>query len=103
MCGRRRSEKGLRKRGMKESFDSLVDHLMTGGFFLEEAVEILEKTLITHALEHTGWNRTEASKMLGIHRNTLQRKMSDYKLKEQPPARKPPQKVKLASRRAASN
>lgn len=88
---------------MKESFDRLVEHLITGGFFLEEAVEFLEKTLITHALERTEWNRTEASKLLGIHRNTLQRKMREYKLKEQPPARKPPQRVKPLARRAASN
>lgn len=103
MCGRRRSGVGPRKRGMKESFDCLVDHLMTSGFFMEEAVEILEKTLITRALERTEGNRTGASKLLGIHRNTLQRKMRDYKLKEQPPVRKPPQKVKPLARRAASN
>jgi hypothetical protein len=30
---------------MKETFERLVDHLLEGGFFLEEAVEILEKTL----------------------------------------------------------
>lgn len=103
MCGRRRSGEGPRKPGMKESFDSLVEHLMTSGFFLEEAVEILETTLIMHALKRTEWNRTEASKLLGIHRNTLQRKMRDYKLKEQPPARKAPQKARPLARRAASN
>ena len=26
---------------MKHTFDDLVDHLMKGGFFLEEAVEII--------------------------------------------------------------
>ena len=46
---------------MKPTFDSLVDHLMGGGFFLEEAVEILEKTFITRALERTGGNCSAAS------------------------------------------
>ncbi len=81
---------------MKQSFDGLVDDLMNRGFFLEEAVEILERTLITRAMERTGGNRSAASKLLGIHRNTLQRKMLDFKLE-----RKPPEKVKASARRAA--
>jgi len=82
---------------MKPTFDSLVDHLMGGGFFLEEAVEILEKTFITRALERTGGNCSAASKLLGIHRNTLQKKLVEFKLE-----RKPPQSVKLRVRKAAS-
>jgi DNA-binding NtrC family response regulator len=83
---------------MKQSFDRLVDDLMERGFFLEQAVEILERTLIARTLERTGGNRSAASKLLGIHRNTLQRKMLDFKLE-----RKPPQKVKAAVRRAAAS
>jgi len=82
---------------MKQTFEELVDHLMGGGFFLEEAVEILERTLITRALERTACNRSAAAKLLGIHRNTLQRKMSDFKLE-----RKPPQKVKPNVKKAAA-
>lgn len=82
---------------MKQTFEKVVDHLIEGGFFLEEAVEILERTLITRALERTGGNRSAASKLLGIHRNTLQRKLLEYKLE-----RKPPQKVKPKARKAAS-
>jgi DNA-binding NtrC family response regulator len=83
---------------MKQTFDRLVDDLMDRGFFLEQAVEILERTLITRTLERTGGNRSAASKLLGIHRNTLQRKMLDFKLE-----RKPPQKVKADRRSAAAS
>jgi DNA-binding NtrC family response regulator len=86
---------------MNRTFDSFVDHLIEGGFFLEEAVEILEKTLISRTLERTGGNRSAASKLLGIHRNTLQRKLLDLKLDIALPARKPPRRVK-AARRAVS-
>jgi DNA-binding NtrC family response regulator len=65
---------------MKEKFDALVDHLVGNGFFLEEVVELLESTLIERTLQQTNGNRTAASKALGIHRNTLQRKMVEYKL-----------------------
>ena len=82
---------------MKQSFDRLVDDLLDKGFFLEQAVEILERTLITRTLERTGGNRSAASKLLGIHRNTLQKKMLYFKLE-----RKPPQKAKALRRRAAA-
>jgi DNA-binding NtrC family response regulator len=65
---------------MKEKFEGLVEHLVGNGFFLEEAVEILEKTMIQSALGRTRGNRSAASKLLGIHRNTLQRKIVDYQI-----------------------
>lgn len=74
---------------MKETFERLVDHLLANGFFMEEAVEILEKTLIARAVERTDGNRCAASKLLGIHRNTLQRKILEYDLGEKRPRRKP--------------
>jgi len=65
---------------MKEKFDGLVDHLMGANIFLEEAIEILEKAMIQRALgDHSG-NQCAAAKVLGIHRNTLQRKMVAYGL-----------------------
>ena len=82
---------------MKEKFESLVEHLMGSGFFLEEAVEILEKTLIQRALERTRGNRCAASKLLGIHRNTLQRKMAEYELDQQ---RKPVRQERPVRKRA---
>jgi DNA-binding NtrC family response regulator len=65
---------------MKERFDALIDHLMETGFFLEQAVEILEKGMIERSLRITNTNQSESAKLLGIHRNTLQRKMVQYKI-----------------------
>ena len=84
---------------MKETFEKLVDHLLANGFFMEEAVEILEKTLIASALERTDGNRCAASKLLGIHRNTLQRKISEYQLGEKRPRRKPVRRAQSQRRR----
>jgi DNA-binding NtrC family response regulator len=74
---------------MKEQFDALIDHLMGTGFFLEQAVEIMEKGMIERALQRTEANQSEASKILGIHRNTLLRKMLLYKIDGKRPRRKP--------------
>ena len=87
---------------MKEKFDGLVEHLVGNGFFLQEVVELLEKTLIERTLERTGGNRSEASKLLGIHRNTLQRKMVEYKLDARKTRRKPVRSESRARRKAAN-
>jgi len=63
-----------------KTIDDLAVKLLDGSFFMEEAVELLEKGMIAGALLRTDGNQSEASKMLGIHRNTLQRKMTDYKI-----------------------
>ena len=86
---------------MKETFDGLVDHLMEAGFFVQEAVELLEETMIARALARTNGNRSAASKLLGIHRNTMQKKLAEFKLESPLPQRKPPQRGK-APRRSAS-
>lgn len=75
---------------MKEIFDSLVEHLLDKGFFLEEAVELLEKELIARAMLRTKGNRSAASKLLGIHRNTLQRKREEYQMETRRVQKKPP-------------
>jgi Fis family transcriptional regulator, factor for inversion stimulation protein len=65
---------------MKEKFDGLVEHLLTGNIFLPEAIEILERSMIRRALEECDGNQCAAAKQLGIHRNTLQRKINDFGL-----------------------
>jgi DNA-binding NtrC family response regulator len=63
---------------MNEKFEGIVQQLLSGNIYLEEAVELLERSMIQHAMENTDGNRSEASKRLGIHRNTLQKKLIAY-------------------------
>ncbi|HLK47053.1 MAG TPA: helix-turn-helix domain-containing protein [Bryobacteraceae bacterium] len=74
---------------MKDRFDGLIDQLLTANIFLEQAIEILEQNMIQKALERSRGNRSAASKQLGIHRNTLQRKMVEYGLGNGRTRRKP--------------
>jgi DNA-binding NtrC family response regulator len=87
---------------MKEKFEDLLDHLLGNGFFLEEVVELMEKTLIERTLKRTGGNRSAASKLLGIHRNTLQRKMVQYQLEPRKARRKPVRSESRPRSRAAA-
>ena len=65
---------------MKDKFEGLVEHLLGGDIPLPEAVELLERSMIQRGLERSRGNQSAASKLLGIHRNTLQRKMVEYGL-----------------------
>ena len=87
---------------MKERFDALIDHLVDTGFFLEQAVEILEKEMIERVLHKSEGNQSEASKALGIHRNTLQRKMVKYAINGKHPRRKPMARAGVRILRAKS-
>ena len=48
----------------------------------EEVMKAFEKEYLIKVLQETNWNRTEASKKMGFHRNTLQNKMREHGLKE---------------------
>jgi DNA-binding NtrC family response regulator len=63
---------------MKSEFDGLIEYLLSNHILLPEAVGLLEKRMIEGALVRSEHNQSTASKELGIHRNTLQRKMVEY-------------------------
>lgn len=85
---------------MKSEFDALVEHLLSGNIFLQEAVEVLERKMIEGALKTSEGNQSAASKQLGIHRNTLQRKMLDFGLGNgRTRARRKPAEREIRSRR----
>ncbi len=91
---------------MKASFQTLIDELVEGGFFLEEVVEILEKGMIEKVLARVEGNQSEAAKILGIHRNTLLRKMVAFEIggkhARRPAARESGRESALIRRRKAS-
>jgi DNA-binding protein Fis len=50
------------------------------GIMFDEAVEEFEKKFIKRVLDRTNGNQSRAAEVLGIHRNTLSRKIGEYKL-----------------------
>lgn len=65
---------------MKDQLESLVGMMVDRGILLEEAVTEFEKKFIRRVLERSKGNQCRAAKILGIHRNTLSRKIGEYKL-----------------------
>jgi Fis family transcriptional regulator, factor for inversion stimulation protein len=65
---------------VREQLESLVGMMVDRGILLEEALMEFEKKFIKRVLEGAKGNQCRAAKVLGIHRNTLSRKVSQYHL-----------------------
>ena len=67
--------------GLKEQLERLVDEMVTKGVRYEDAQREFEKRFIIQALQRTEGNLGKTADLLGIHRNTLSRKISEYRLR----------------------
>jgi DNA-binding NtrC family response regulator len=65
---------------LREQLDRLVADMLTQGVRYEDAQREFEKRFIAHALEDTDGNLGRAADLLGMHRNTLSRKLAEYRL-----------------------
>lgn len=65
---------------MRDQLEGLVALMVERGILFEEAVSEFEKRFIKRVLDRTNGNQSRAAELLGIHRNTLSRKVAEYKL-----------------------
>ena len=65
---------------MKDQLDGLVSQMVERGILFDEAVEEFEKRFIKRVLDRSNGNQSRAAQVLGIHRNTLSRKIDEYKI-----------------------
>ncbi|MGH9342782.1 MAG: helix-turn-helix domain-containing protein [Terriglobia bacterium] len=73
---------------MKDQLDALINQMLEHGVHYEDAVGEFEKRFIRKVLEKCNGNRCKAAQALGIHRNTLSRKIEEARLDHQPSGRK---------------
>ena len=66
---------------MRDQLDKLVQEMLEKGILYDDARREFEKMFISRALQRTKGNVGEAAEMLGLHRNTVARKMSEYRIK----------------------
>ena len=65
---------------MRDQLEALVGQMVERGILFDEAVNEFEKRFIKRALDRSNGNQSRAARLLGIHRNTLSRKIGVYKL-----------------------
>ena len=66
---------------LKEQLEGLIDAMVSKGVRYTDAQREFEKKFIAHVLSRSDGNLGRAAEVLGIHRNTLTRKMTEYRLK----------------------
>jgi DNA-binding NtrC family response regulator len=66
---------------MREQLERLVDEMVAKGVRFEDAQREFEKKFIAQVLTKADGNLCRAADLLGIHRNTLSRKMTEYRLR----------------------
>lgn len=65
---------------MRDQLEALVGQMVERGILFDEAVNEFEKRFIKRVLDRSKGNQSRAARLLGIHRNTLSRKIGLYKI-----------------------
>ena len=73
--------------------ESLVEKMLDGKIMLSEAITEFEKLYIQKALSRNSDHISQTAESLGIHRNTLAKRVADYKPKKDSRKRKSSKKA----------
>jgi len=66
---------------LREQLERLVDDMVTRGVRYEDAQREFEKRFVARVLRDADGNLGKAADLLGMHRNTLSRKITEYRLR----------------------
>ena len=66
---------------LKEQLERLIEEMVTRGVCFEDARREFEKKFIANVLSRADGNLCQAADVLGIHRNTLSLKITEYRLR----------------------
>ena len=72
---------------MRARLEALIDEMLDGHILLAEAVSEFEKLYIKKALARNKEHLSKTALALGIHRNTISKRVADYQKKPKPLAR----------------
>ena len=66
---------------MRELLGRLVDQMIDGGITFEDGRREFERRFISRVLDDTDGHLSKAALQLGLHRNTLTRKLAELGIK----------------------
>jgi DNA-binding NtrC family response regulator len=66
---------------VRDQLEKLVQDLLDKGVLYDDARREFEKVFIAKALQRSKGNVGGAADLLGIHRNTIARKITEYRIK----------------------
>ena len=71
-------------RKIQDRLEDIIEEIVSGGLFWSEAVSQFEKLFILRVLRESNGNLGQAAKIMGVHRNTLSKKMREYAIRRRP-------------------
>ena len=72
---------------MRARLEALIDDMLDGQIMLDEAVAEFEKLYLQKALARHKEHLSRTATILGIHRNTLSKRVANYRTQEQATSR----------------
>jgi DNA-binding NtrC family response regulator len=87
---------------MRKRMESLIGEMLDGRILLDEAVSEFEKIYIQTALERNSQHLSKTATALGIHRNTLSKRVASYNGKSAPKPKAVAKKRTPAKKRPAT-
>jgi transcriptional regulator with PAS, ATPase and Fis domain len=69
---------------MRARLEALIDEMLDGHILLAEAVSEFERVYIKKALARNKEHLSKTAKALGIHRNTISKRVADYQKVKRP-------------------
>ena len=69
---------------MHKLLEQLVSQMVEKGIYYEDARREFDRRFIVEVMDKTEGNLSKAADILGVHRNTLSRKIKELKIKTRP-------------------
>ena len=67
---------------MRDRMEALINEMLDGRILLDEAITEFEKLYIQNALKRNSDHLSKTAAALGIHRNTLSKRVAEYQNKK---------------------
>jgi len=67
---------------MKQHLHQFIDQMIEHNFTIEETIDLVEKVYIERVLELHNHNVSASARHMGMHRNTLSRKIANLGIRE---------------------
>lgn len=69
---------------MRARLEVLIDEMLEGRILLSEALDEFEKLYIRKALSRNNHNLSKTASVLGVHRNTIAKRVTTYQKQDRP-------------------
>ena len=67
---------------IKQVLEEIIDEMVAKGIYWTEAVSQFEKLFSLRALEKSDGNLSRAAETMGVHRNTLSKKLREHRIEK---------------------